>query len=334
MDLGHSCDNNVGVALIFFARPDVLSETFKAIEILKPKKLFLIQDGPRNVEDDLKIRKCRKIVEKISWDCQVFENYSTINLGCGKRVHTGIDWAFQHVDKLVILEDDCVPSTSFLSFCTELLNKYETDLRIDMICGMNHLNIYNKSKYDYFFCSGGSIHGWATWKRVWEKIDYSMEFLDDDDAVRLLKKKYGRLLVKKGFQLREKLNQGRPLSSWSYQRGVNAYLNSGLSIVPRVNLIKNIGITEDSANSVASMKLIPRGLRPLYRLINHETPAVLNHPKYVIADCEYDRRVDWLMGNANRLQYYFRKSETAVYRLLVGDFKGVFKKIVELVKTS
>lgn len=322
----------VGVAIVFFVRPDVLQKTFEAVAKMKPRKLFLIQDGPRSEGDRSKIEKCRDIVSRIDWDCEVYKNYSEHNLGCGERIFSGISWAFGKVSKLVIIEDDCVPSPTFLEYCTDLLNKYEHDLRIDMICGMNHLNTYEKAQYDYFFCDGGSINGWATWRRVWEKIDYGLNFLDDDDAVRLIKNKYGTSLIDRGMALQNILKKGGKLSSWSYQRGLNAYLNSGLSIVPKKNMIKNIGLTEDSANSVASLSLIPRGLRPFYELVTYDLSFPLRHPKYVISDREYDAKVDRLMGNSNRLQYFYRKLETAIYRLLAGDFRGVAKKIAGRLK--
>ena len=71
-----SSHNVVGVAIIFFARPDALRETFEAVKALKPPKLFLIQDGPRFSDDVIKIQKCRDIVADISWPCEVFKNYS------------------------------------------------------------------------------------------------------------------------------------------------------------------------------------------------------------------------------------------------------------------
>lgn len=322
----------VGVAIIFFARPDVLQETFEAVARMRPRKLFLIQDGPRNIDDESKIQRCREIVADVNWECEVYRDYSKTNLGCGARIYSGISSAFRKVDKLVIIEDDCVPSSTFLTFCSELLNKYENDLRIDMVCGMNHLNVYENSKYDYFFCNGGSIHGWATWRRVWEKVDYDLGFLDDEDAVRLLKYKYGKALIRRGISLQRVLHRGGKLSSWSYQRGLNAYLNSSLSIVPKCNMIKNIGITEDSANSVNSIGLLPRGLRKLYSLRLYDISFPLKHPKYVIADCDYDKKVDRLMGNSNRVQYYYRKAETMIYRLLAGDFRGVFNKLSGLLR--
>ena len=46
---------NVPVAMIFFNRPDVFKKAFEAVRQVKPKKLFLIQDGARqNREDDVK----------------------------------------------------------------------------------------------------------------------------------------------------------------------------------------------------------------------------------------------------------------------------------------
>jgi hypothetical protein len=61
----------VGVAIVFFVRPDVLQKTFEAVAKMKPKKLFLIQDGPRSEGDRSKIEKCRDIVSRIGWDCEV-----------------------------------------------------------------------------------------------------------------------------------------------------------------------------------------------------------------------------------------------------------------------
>ena len=90
--------------------------------------MFLIQDGSRvgNQSDELKVKKCKAIVEAVDWDCQVFKNYSEVNLGCGMRVKSGISWAFEQVDRLVIIEEDCVPRESFLIFCKEMLENILT----------------------------------------------------------------------------------------------------------------------------------------------------------------------------------------------------------------
>lgn len=327
-------NTNVPTALVFFARPDVLKSTFEAIRKAKPKTLFLIQDGARlNRQDDLlKIDECRKIVENIDWECRVFRNYSEDNLGCGMRVFSGLSWAFQYVDRLAIIEDDCVPSLDFFQFCEEILEKYKDDERIDMISGMNNLGIYDKTPYDYFFSDTGSIWGWATWKRVWNTIDFNLGHVNDLDAERLITNLYGPSLFKNS---REKFNQlklGQRLSSWSLQRGMNMYLNSRLIIIPKYNLITNIGLTENGANSANSIKLVPRGLRRIYYMQIHEMNFPLKHPKFVINDIEFRNKLDRLMANGYPLVKLYRTFESGFYRLIYGDFKGLLKALKRRLK--
>lgn len=322
-------NTNVPVALVFFARPDVLKITFDAIRYAKPKILFLIQDGVRvNRMDDLsKIAQCREIVEQIDWKCEVYKNYSDENLGCGMRVYSGISWAFEHVDRLAIVEDDCVPSRAFFRFCEEILEKYKDDERIDMISGMNNLEIYDKTPYDYFFTERGSIAGWATWKRAWQTIDFYMEYVNDQDAERLVTNLYGKKLYKRVRAMLEKLDQGERVTSWSLQRGMNMFLNSGLIIVPKRNLITNIGIAENGANSPSSIKFIPRAIRKIYYMPTYELDFPLKHPKYLINDVEFNRKYDRLMGTDHPIIFASRKIESLFYRVFYGDFRGLLKSI-------
>lgn len=55
---------NTPVALIFFTRPETLKKVFEEVRKVKPKQLFLIQDGPRDGKpDDIsRIKECREIV--------------------------------------------------------------------------------------------------------------------------------------------------------------------------------------------------------------------------------------------------------------------------------
>jgi hypothetical protein len=110
-------------------------------------KLFLIQDGARteNVNDLENIAKCREVASNIDWPCEIYKNYSEENFGCGQRVNSGLDWVYKHVDRIIILEDNCVPSQAFFPFCEELLEKYKNDDKISQICGMNHLGTYKVS---------------------------------------------------------------------------------------------------------------------------------------------------------------------------------------------
>ena len=56
---------DAAVAIVFFNRDDTLKEVFKRISQARPSELFLIQDGPRenNENDKADIEKCRAVCE-------------------------------------------------------------------------------------------------------------------------------------------------------------------------------------------------------------------------------------------------------------------------------
>jgi hypothetical protein len=319
-------DVNIPTALIFFARPDLLEVTFEAIRKAKPNKLFLIQDGARisNDNDIDNIEKCRIIVDNVDWECEVYKNYSEVNLGCGMRVYSGIKWAFERVDRLLILEDDCVPAQSLFPFTAELLEKYKDDDRIGMICGMNNLGIYNETPNDYFFSTTGSIWGWATWKRVWDTMEYDLEFLNDKYSSQLVFN-YDSIQDSNAKFLSKKLIDGQKLTSWSFQHGMNLLLHAQLNIVPKHNLISNIGMSENGANSVSSIRFMPRGLRSIYYMKTYTLEFPLKHPKYIINDLKFKKKLYRLMGDGYPMVKLFRNIESLIYRIFGGDFKLIIK---------
>ena len=74
------------------------------------------------------------------------------NLGCGYGPYSAISWAFQYTDRLIILEDDCIPSTAFFPYCEYLLEKYTDDVRIRHISGFSPISgVRVFEKYDYIF---------------------------------------------------------------------------------------------------------------------------------------------------------------------------------------
>ena len=308
------------VALIFFNRPGPLARTFEAVRAARPRELFLIQDGPRvGVSTDKdKVDRCREIVSKVDWECHIYRDFSEVNLGTGRRVSSGLTWAFSKVDRLIILEDDCLPAPDFFPFCTELLERYLNDQRIGMITGMNHLGTYDATPYDYIFSRVGSIAGWATWNRVWDSVDQELAFLEDPDAVRLVSRYLkergkGQGKLRHGKELKARRENGQVLTSWSYPLGIGDILHSRLIIAPSVNLMSNIGVGSDGANTVDTLAKIPKAARFLYELPLHNIGPDLKHPPYVAEDLMYNHLVDKVMGrtlvggNLRRIEGFVRR---------------------------
>lgn len=330
---------SVPVLINFFNRPEPLKKVFGAVQKAKPQYLFLSQDGPRagNKKDPENIELCRQIVGDITWDCKVFYNYSEKNLGCGKRMSSAITWAFEYVDRLMILEDDCVPSADFFSFSEVLLEKYKDDWRISMISAMNHLENYNTRDDDsYIFCNSGAIWAWATWKREWDLYDFDMKVLRNTDWISKVKKSsypgyYKRDLISQGRDRIRRLEAGEKLTSWTFQYNMIRFMNHQLTIVPCVNLMSNVGLTGESTHASSSLKQLPKGLQSLFYMKARNMKFPMQHPEYVYCDDDFDRQV-WKKLGLSRPVMVYRKLEGITRQLLYGDKGRLMKKIIQKIK--
>lgn len=282
---------DVPVLLIFFNRPEPFSKVFEQVKIARPSKLFLYQDGVRKDKpnDERLVMECRRIAEDIDWECEVQRFYQTENKGCDPSEFIAIKWAFSQVDKCIVLEDDDVPSQSFFPFCKELLERYEYDQRINMICGMNTSEISENISSSYSFSRCSTIWGWASWKRVIDEWDGAYSFLDDKESMTLLKDNLDHNYHVAFDDLFNYAKRHRQSGREHYESilAFNRNLNSRLNIIPKYNLISNIGVQSESTHTVADIRMFSRSVQKLYKLRTFDLEFPLTHPKHVIENYQH-----------------------------------------------
>tara|TARA_R100000687_G_C6445587_1_gene162685 strand:- start:749 stop:1726 length:978 start_codon:yes stop_codon:yes gene_type:complete len=238
------------VALFIFNRPDKTKRVAQAIFDASPSKLLVVADGPRpgRLEDFELCDETRAVIESFDWQCEVVKNYSSENFGCRLRVATGLDWVFSEVEEAIILEDDCLPHPSFFPYCDELLRRYRDDTRIHMISGNNMMFGQTECAESYYFSRFYKIWGWASWARAWRFYDLEMTKWPDVRYSSWL----GDLLPTKkmaamAHNIFDETYSGN-LTTWEYQWVFASWLQRALAIVPRTNLIANIGFGEDATH--------------------------------------------------------------------------------------
>lgn len=261
------------VAFIIFNRPDTTARVFAEIAKAKPPKLLVVGDGPRSTrpgEAD-RVAATRAIINKVDWPCEVLTNFSDVNLGCRKRVSSGIDWVFEQVEEAIFLEDDCLPDPSFFHFCEEMLARYRHDQRIGMISGDNFQFGRRYGDDSYYFSKYVHIWGWATWRDRWRgSYDVNM-------ARWPIVRDNGRLqdLVVDGDEadywaaIFERVYQGA-IDTWDYQWVFANWVEGRLSVLPSVNLISNIGFGVDATHTTS--------VSPLANLPTEAMQFPLVHP--------------------------------------------------------
>lgn len=275
---------NTPILFIIFNRPQTTRRVFEEIKKSKPTKLYIVSDGPRNSSDEILCKEVRGIVDKIDWDCRVFKNYSDVNLGCKKRVSSGIDWFFENEELGIILEDDCLPDQTFFRFCEEMLIRYRDDERVGMVSGDNFQFGKVDNMHSYFFSRYSHIWGWATWRRAWQNYDVNISSWPKKKADKFLdevfdKKKdiiYWSLIFDDVYNSK--------IDTWDYQWSYAFFVNKYLSVIPAKNLISNIGF--DAINSTHT--------RRFNKFSNMMTDALdfpLNHPDDIVRNVISDKLV-------------------------------------------
>ncbi|MCL5997266.1 MAG: glycosyltransferase family 2 protein [Chloroflexi bacterium] len=272
------------VAFIIFNRPGSTEQVFAEIARAKPPKLLVVADGPRESHPH-EAEKClaaRAVIDRVDWDCEVLTNFATSNMGCKNRVASGLDWVFQQVDQAIILEDDCLPHPTFFRFCAELLEKYHDDERIMMVAGSNLRPGQERAEYSYHFSRYSQIWGWATWRRSWQNYDVDMKlwpvirdehWLEDILEDRRAAQKWSKPL--------QTFYDGHA-ETWDTQWMFACWIQSGLTVIPRVNLVSNIGFGPDAVHTKD----------PTSRHANLPTEAMsfpLRHPPFIVRDIKVDR---------------------------------------------
>ncbi|MDJ0555658.1 MAG: glycosyltransferase [Microcoleaceae cyanobacterium MO_207.B10] len=262
----------IPVVLIIFNRPDTTEKVFEAIREVKPPQLFVIADAPRPNKPG-EAEKCmavKTILNRVNWQCEVLTNYAEINMGCRERVSSGLNWVFSLVESAIILEDDCVPHPTFFRFCQELLERYRDDDRIMAISGDNFQFGNNLTEYSYYFSRYSHCWGWATWRRAWKNYDNQMQlwskFRDINWLDNILQNSQA---VKYWSQIFQDNYQG--FNSWAYAWIFAAWSQNGLTILPNVNLVSNIGFGEEATHTLRINRLANISVQKMIFPLNHPT---------------------------------------------------------------
>lgn len=245
------------VILFIYKRFKTTLEVFRVIKKVKPSTFYLIADGPKNLKEKSECDFIRKYIEdRVNWKCKFIKIYSSNNLGLANRVSSGLDCVFSNEEVAIILEDDTLPDLSFFNFCNTLLKYYSEDTKIGHISGCNHYPHASQNNYSYSISSIINIWGWATWKRAWKHFDLNMPSWREQNQKEFLKTWFNDSSKRKGMAEMFDLHcLNNDPWAWSYQWTYACYSNNLLSIIPRVNLVSNLGIGPSGTNTITNFEV-------------------------------------------------------------------------------
>ena len=329
---------DVAVVIQAFIRPKMLEKQWSVIKKAKPSKLFIRSDGPRNnVPTDVElINESRKITEDIDWQCEVHRLYFEENLGLYGILDKTNPYIWEHVDSCIFLEDDQIPSISFFKFCAEMLERYKDDLRIDRITGVNLCGEWSRTNSDYFFANVPVSSGAALWKRSYEMRDTDLKYAKDSYVLDNLNKILPWYLKKQFRSYAETGTYAYHKPSGEFFTRELQFCQHQLVIVPKKNLITNIGVGEGSTHTASKLQTMPRALQRIYSMPVYELEFPLKHPEFVMPDYYFAKEREKQLGVASRLQALSRRIERYCRLLFFGEFhkinQGIARKVNNIIE--
>jgi hypothetical protein len=252
------------VIYVFFNRPEITLRTFSALRLQRPPRLHLIADGPRPERpgEAARCRATRTIVEDLlDWDCDVTRDYAEANLGCGRRLASGLTDAFAQLGEAIVLEDDILPHPDFFPFCDAMLAAYRDDPHIHSISGFQPLGRYAPAHGPVVPSTFNWIWGWASWQRAWQDYRFDLRAAWHDPQVREDIRAYlGNALNFQGHQRNFDGLINDHVDTWDFQWSFALLAHRRVTLASSVNLIDNLGFAADATHTVRP-ELYQRSLR-------------------------------------------------------------------------
>lgn len=168
----------IGIIIFAYNRSRHLGEVLSALRKNQGiDKLYIFQDGLKCEEHRSKWEKTTELIEAIDW-CEVIYTRALYNKGLSQSIIEGINTVLTENDAIIVLEDDCVPAVSFISFMKQCFEEYEHNKKVYQISGYSWpIPLESSDSSDIYFCGRSSSWGWGTWKDRWEEYNKDFEII-------------------------------------------------------------------------------------------------------------------------------------------------------------
>ncbi|MBV1776440.1 hypothetical protein KSF73_12050 [Burkholderiaceae bacterium DAT-1] len=241
------------VLLLNFNRPDLTRGLIDNLRLVKPSRVFVSIDGPRDSHPDDAAR-CQQVFESlaaIDWPCELNVKRHGRNQGLRLAVRTALAWFFEAVEYGVILEDDIRFGEDFFTYCEEMGERYRDDLRIGAVSGNNliaHLLAPGTLPDHEFLCTIFHCWGWATWRDRWAAYDDNV-VLDDALFGAPLEDRVSNDHARTFWRHARLALAANKISSWAWRMQFSQWRANRYFVTPPHNLCVNEGFGEEATNT-------------------------------------------------------------------------------------
>ncbi|MGO3406062.1 glycosyltransferase [Marinomonas sp.] len=228
-------------------------EALKKNELAHQSELIIYSDAAKNDQAWLQVQEVRDYIKTVAGFKSVKIIERERNWGLATNIIDGVGKVVSQYGKVIVLEDDIVTSSTFLSFMNQALNYYEDQKKVWHISGWNY-PIQSVGTEDAFFWRVMNCWGWATWADRWQYFDKNPQRLAHDWSHK--EKNHFDLDSSGVFWPQVLSNIDGKMNTWAIFWYSTIYENKGLCLNPVETFVDNIGFDGSGVHCGKSIELM------------------------------------------------------------------------------
>ncbi len=212
----------------------------------KKTEVYLFIDGPKT-NDDAKTQELIKnhANSNKKYFAALNIHHHIKNIGLRKNITQAIDYVFKKNEAVIVLEDDVVVSSSFLTFMNKALSTYSKNFKVWHINGFSNLENRKKLK-EVYMTRFMNCWGWATWKNRWRYYERDINKLATE--LNFLDRAYLSLFGLSNHWRQIRDNKIGRIDTWAVFWHAAIARKKGMCVTPWFSYTKNIGLDGSGTN--------------------------------------------------------------------------------------
>lgn len=285
------------ICIFSYNRPNHLQRVLDALsknDLASESVLYIYCDGAKA---NATKSQCDKVIQNQDFANQfaltakkqgLFRDIHVIcsdkNKGLANSIIGGVTEVINQHGRVIVLEDDLLTSPYFIKYMNAALDFYATRPGVMSVSAnrppLSKMAVPDDYPYDVFASLRSYSTGWATWSDRWNRVDWSMDFLQEF----LSHPEQIEAFNRGGDDMTEMLCMQRDgkIDSWAIRFGFAHFREHCVAILPCIPYVDNIGFdgtgihsginrTDEYRNDLSMSVPNPRFLDVIYedsRIIN------------------------------------------------------------------
>jgi hypothetical protein len=294
------------IALFVYNRPGHTRQTVEALlanALAMRTPLHVFSDAPKTEAASLSVAEVRSYIRSIAGFKTVTIIERETNFGLARSIIDGVTRLCDEYGSVIVMEDDLITSSIFLSYMNEALTLYEKEDQVMQVSGHIYPVPQFTQREEALFLPFVDSWGWGTWARAWKHFDSSAQGWDKIRSNSALRNRFNLDGHHDYSTMLEQQMNGK-VDSWAIRWYLSVFLRHGVVLFPPQSLVKNIGFDSGTHGS--------RSLRwTLTRQVVSTRPIAFPRGVQIIGH-------DYLMV------------QKAIFRQMGGQLGKFFRKIRDL----